>query len=108
MTAQPLSSLRLCSSEPLTDCSFAHPQRCRDVFLLPPLLPQLPGSQAPTFFPILWFVFFLHSSILSGLATHATVYRTTASRSLPSLSHRRSSLVKHLSVGYQLNDMQIK
>src|SRR5205809_5745060 len=75
MTAQPLSSLRLCSSEPLTDCSFAHPQRCRDVFLLPPLLPQLPGSQAPTFFPILWFVFFRHSSILSGLATHATVYR---------------------------------
>src|SRR5437588_804752 len=74
MTAQPLSSLRLCSCEPLTDCSFAHPQRYRDVFLLPPLLPQLPGSQASTFFPIVWFVFFLHPSILSGLAIHATVY----------------------------------
>jgi len=58
----------------LTHRSFAHSQRRRDVFLFPPLLPQLPGSQASTFFPIVWFVFFLHSSILAGLATYATVY----------------------------------
>jgi hypothetical protein len=36
---------------------------------------RLPGWQVPTFLPILWFVFFLHPSILSGLATPAMVYR---------------------------------
>ena len=32
---------------------------------------------------------------------------TQATRPLPSLSHRRSSLLKHLRVGYQLNHILI-
>jgi len=35
-------------------------------------------------------------------------FRTQATRPLPSLSHRRSSLLKHLRVGYQLNTLRIK
>ena len=41
--------------------------------LLPSLLPQFPGSQLAAFFPVLWFLYFLHASILACLAPHAVV-----------------------------------
>ncbi len=57
MLAQSLSTLHLPSFEPLTDCPFTHSQCGRDFVLL----------------PILRFPFFLHASILTCLATYATL-----------------------------------
>ncbi len=73
MATQRLFSLCPGSFEPLADGSFAHSQRCGDVFLLPLLLPQFPRSQPTTFFPIMWFLFFLHPSILYCLLLYVKV-----------------------------------
>ena len=46
------------------------------IFLLPSLLRQFPRSQKTIFFPILWFVFFLHPSSSTGFANHSVVSST--------------------------------
>ena len=73
VTTQRLHSLGPASFEPLADRSFAHSQRHSNVFLLPALLRQFPGSSTTPFFPIFSVLVFLHASILSCLASYAAV-----------------------------------
>src|SRR5260370_3275875 len=73
VTTQRLDSLGPASFEPLADRSFAHSQGHSNVFLLPALLRQFPGSSTTPFFPIFSLLVFLHASILSCLASYAAV-----------------------------------
>ena len=50
--SQRLGPLLLGPLEPLADGSFGDPQGCGDFLLPPPLLAQLPGTQASSFPPI--------------------------------------------------------
>ncbi len=73
MSAQPLDSLVFRSLEPLTDCSFTHSSSGCDVFLLPALLMEFPGSSSASFFPIEVVFLLFHPSTLPCLALFAKV-----------------------------------
>jgi hypothetical protein len=57
------------SVHPLTHRAFGHPEGLGDVFLVPALLIQLPGTQSATLTPVFreWF-FFVHTSFIGWLA----------------------------------------
>ena len=65
-TAQSNDPLRLRPVQPLAHDTFTHPRAAANSFCFHPCCDSSQAELPTTFFPLVWFVFFLHSSSFTG------------------------------------------